>query len=1066
MTRSLLFCTLLAMLSVLSNNGAAAEAGPPLPSNGGAAANESDFDAAAFDSEMGELHLLVFSAANQTPIQGAQVFVGKVKLGETNADGALTIFLFGGLYHLTIDVGDGVMRTAAVRVIPEQISEVLAEAVPASDEMILLVEQSDIHRVKADAALENAPIAILTGEVVHEETRAPIGDARVFVRGAPVEATTDTAGRFRLEVPSGVLDVVVVHPDFGTVTKSGVEVKPHVETHLIIEASPGGVELEELTVTAPKIEGSAVEILSERRETAKVTDIIGAEQMSKSGDSDAAAALKRVTGITIVDGKYVYVRGLGERYTSTLLNELRLPSPDPERRVVPLDMFPASILESMIIQKTFSPEMPGDFGGGTVNLRTKGYPEEPMFKIELSGGIKPGTTFSQHEFATDKGPLNILGIDAGHRAIPQALADATRDQKLKTGDRFTPGYTDEEIAEITRAMPNNWKTADKRLPPDFGLSLTGGNGFTIKKTKFGFFTSLLYKNEWDTTDKTIRDYVLSNAETGDLALSNDYKFYETKNEITLGGILSLGLDFGQGQSITANTLVDRITDNEFTRQNGYSQDTDGYLDVYNYAWTERMLVVQQLKGSHLLHQKSGFYLDWRYAFASANQDQPDKRHTRYDYLEGRDLWVLSSGSDGNRREYITVDERSHDMGIDFALPFHQWTAEEAKISAGAAILLKDRIVDLRSFGYETVDALELETRALPPWEVFVDENIVPGGMNLQEWTQPADNYEGSQEVFAGYASADLPLGAGFSASGGVRFENSVQEVLTYDVFGTKEEVIKSNIDTFDVLPALVLTYRFREDMLVRIGYGKTLNRPDFREMSPGCVRSYAGKGKVCGASEEFPLNRTVIHNVDARWEWYFGMEENISLGAFYKEFIDPIESVLIPSSQKTSQLMNAEGARDLGLELELRKNFGFANKFLEDLYVGGNAAWIYSQIEIPENTNIIQTSKNRPLQGQSPYVVNAQLGYDNVDIGLNATLLYNVSGPRISDVGLSGQPDIYEQQFHQLDLVIKQKLKKDFQIGFKAKNLIDLPVEFSQGDHVTETYKKGREFSLSLAWSY
>jgi outer membrane receptor protein involved in Fe transport len=303
----------------------------------------------------------------------------------------------------------------------------------------------------------------------------------------------------------------------------------------------------------------------------------------------------------------------------------------------------------------------------------------------------------------------------------------------------------------------------------------------------------------------------------------------------------------------------------------------------------------------------------------------------------------------------------------------------------------------------------------------------------------------------------------------------VQEVRTFEPFADEEEAVKSKLETFDVLPSLTLTYRFREDMLVRLGYGKTLNRPDFREMSPGCVSAYIGGGDVCGApetidvdGEEVPyrLNRTVIHNVDARWEWYFASDENVSFGAFYKEFIDPIESIMRAGSQKSSELRNAEGARDLGLELEFRKNFGFVNQFMEDWYVGGNGAWIYSRIQLPESNKSILTSKSRPLQGQSPYVINAQIGYENVDIGLNATLLYNVFGPRISDVGVNQQPDIYEEPFHKLDLVIKQKLKKGFQLTFKAKNLIDLPVRFSQGDAETKFFKKGRELSLSLAWSY
>ncbi len=1048
----------------------------------GVQANE--FDPAAFDDKLGETKILVFSKGVFNPVVGAEVRVGPVIMGHTNEDGALKISLFGGLYHLTVDIGDGIERIASVRVVAEQISEVIFEVEENTDSFTVSVEQTSLLSTRRESAVAGLRKVLVEGKVLHVETKKPVVGARIFVRGLTNEARTDENGQFQIEVPEGVHDFVAVHPDFSTVTVTGKEVSGDLPLKLSLEASPGGVEFEDLTVTAPRIEGSGIDILSERKEATKVSDIIGAEQISKSGDSDAASALKRVTGITIVGGKYVYVRGLGERYSSTLLNDLRLPSPDPERRVVPLDMFPAGILNSMVIQKTFSPEMPGDFGGGTVNLYTKKYPSDLMLKIELTGGINPGTTFAVHEFGADKGKTDFLGIDGGHRRIPEALKEATKDSKLVVGDRFSPGYTSEEVAEISRSMRNNWKTEDNRLPPNLGLSITGGNGYTIKKVKTGFFASLLYKNEWETKDKIVKNYMLSDAETKSLAVNSDYRFFETVNNITLGGMLNLGIDLGEGQSISADTLIDRITDNEMSRYKGYSADIDGNINVLNLNWTERMLFVQQVRGNHLLHSKSRLQLDWRYAFSSAAQDEPDARHTRYDYLENRDLWVLSSGSAGNGRKFITVDEKAHDMGLDLSFPFKQWSKEEGKIKAGGAFFVKDREVDLRSFGYENVGSMDLSVRALPPWEVFVDDNIQPGGMKLQEWTQPTDNYKGNQEIMGWYLSSDLPLGYGFSASGGVRFEKSIQEVSTFDVFSLEEEVVRSDINTFDILPSVVLTYRFYKDMLVRLGYGKTLNRPDFREMSPGCVSSYAGGGEVCGAPKEIPnpnwstgseaprylpykLNRTVIHNLDVRWEWYFGDgAENFSVGGFYKNFIDPIESIMRASSQKGSILLNAEGATDLGVELEFRKNLGFFHKALEDLYIAGNAAWIYSRIEIPKIKTLVQTSKERPLQGQSPYIINAQIGYDNVDIGFNAALLYNVYGRRISDVGTNGRPDIYEQPFHQLDFAAKKEIKHGLSLGIKAKNIIDLPSRFTQGEETAEQYKKGREISMSLGWSY
>ena len=239
-------------------------------------------------------------------------------------------------------------------------------------------------------------------------------------------------------------------------------------------------------------------------------------------------------------------------------------------------------------------------------------------------------------------------------------------------------------------------------------------------------------------------------------------------------------------------------------------------------------------------------------------------------------------------------------------------------------------------------------------------------------------------------------------------------------------------------------------------------------MSPGCAPSYAGGYDLCGIYEKSgrELKRAVIHNVDLRWEWYPSEGESISFGGFYKEFLDPLESVVLAGSDKLKFIMNAEGARNFGLELDFRKSLEFIHKAIRDLFVAGNATWVFSRVRIPDITTVVQTNKNRPLQGQSPFVVNVQIGYDNADIGTSAAVLYNVFGKRISDVGTSHLPDVYEQPFHQLDLVVKQKIGAHFDVGFKAENLIDGNVSFLQGGKIREQYKKGRYFSLSAGYSY
>jgi TonB-dependent receptor len=351
--------------------------------------------------------------------------------------------------------------------------------------------------------------------------------------------------------------------------------------------------------------------------------------------------------------------------------------------------------------------------------------------------------------------------------------------------------------------------------------------------------------------------------------------------------------------------------------------------------------------------------------------------------------------------------------------------------------------------------------SLTPEEIFVPGNINPGDFQFEEITRQTDNYLADQKVVGGYLMTDLPLGLGFRLVGGIRVEHSSQHVKTFELFNPDNEPVVSDLATTDLLPAAAVSWDFSEDMLVRLGAARTLSRPDFRELSPATFNDVTGGRQVYGNPE---LERAAINNLDLRWEWYLEAGESLSLGVFYKRFEQPIETIVVVSAQHSVTYENAEGADNLGIELEFRKGFGFLDKMLQDFYLAGNATWVYSSIDLPEEG--IQTSSSRPLQGQSPYVLNFQLGYDNVESGTSVVVLYNVFGKRIAEVGALGAPDVYEQPFHQLDLVIKQDLGGGFSMGFKAKNLVDPGVRFTQGDQTTETFRRGRSFSLGLEKSF
>ncbi len=1015
---------------------------------------------------VGHLHGIVFDTQTNLPLNGIDLIIDKATIATTNRDGGIQVALSPGRHEVSLRDGELIVRsTQPIEILADETTEVIFDFDRQRRSLQMDIESAGATDQPSVSPPGDQPVqSAIRGRVIEEASRDGVPGVRIFVRGLAVEARTVADGSFVIAVPIGVHDLSAVHPEFGTMTKSGIQVTADEPAEIELEAIPIGVELEAVSVTAPRIVGSTVDILDERQESGTVSELIGAEQMSKSGDSDAAAALKRVTGITIVGGKYVYVRGMGDRYSASLLNRLNLPSPEPERRVVPLDMFPAGILDSMVIQKTYSPEMPGEFGGGVVELRTRGYPKAFLFNVKLGGTINTGTTFTDGLVGVDSGALDWLGIDNDHRGIPGAFEQATADTPLEQCNMFVTEncYDLDELYQISRGLPNNWGTHRQRLIPDFDLNTTLGTSLRFDELVVGFLTSLLYKNEWDRREKETTDYTVGAG--GELEESNRYSFDTTSNEITLGGILAVGIDYGENHSLRLNTVLDRITDNEARQYWGYSTDINNDIQLTRLAWTERVLFSQQVFGRHIFESLRDFQLDYRYAYSRATRDEPDKREIRYDWSEARERWEFNAGRpDGNYRNFISVQDAAHDVGLDLSYPFAQWSGERARVKIGSAVMLKNRELDTRRFRYKSRGALvnDPEFLALSPEEIFAHEHIGEDGFVLQEGTLETDNFLAHQKVIAGYGMIDFPLGLGFRLVGGLRIERSIQQVETFELFNPDQVPVESELKTRDSLPAATLSYELLENMVLRVGYAKTANRPDFREMSPLKIVDVSGEAAVTGNTE---LKRAKIHNLDLRWEWYPRSGESVSIAGFYKKFLNPIEITVVPSTETVITFENAPGAYNWGLELDVRKGFDFVHRRLADLYVAGNVTWIYSSVDLPEEG--IHTSKERPLQGQSPYIFNFQIGYDNVDTGTSVAALYNVYGKRIDQVGKQKAPDVYEQPFHLFDVVAKQSLKWGLKIGLKAKNLLDLPIEFTQGGKTISTYRRGRSVGLSVEWSY
>jgi len=921
----------------------------------------------------------------------------------------------------------------------------------------------------------------LAGQLTSADDGQPIAGARVFISGQSRDIRTDDNGRFEVEVPSGEYSISVLHSSFNTVTRDGIEVPAGDREELALALTPAGSELPEFVVIEPYIAGSLASVLAERRESDGVTDVLSSEQISRAGDSDAAGALKRVTGLTLVGGQYIYVRGLGERYSSVLLNNAVIPSPDPTRRVVPLTLFPTDVIEAVVVQKTASANLPGDFGGGTVQLRTVSYPQELTLKLSASVGYRDGTT-GEKGLSYEGSDSDWLGYDDGARDLPDSLAEATADGEFLRPRSFTnpDGFTPEEIEMFGEdlAAKSTYDVNEKTLPADLGLSGSFGNSFALgDSARWGFMTAFKYDNKWGNVNEIRREYAATGS--GDdlgLQLTDDLTVDRTLNYIDTGLFANTGVAFATDQEIGFNAMLLRQTENETRIQEG--EEDSQILRRYTFEWIENELESFQLLGSHALPLE-GWTLDWQYTDATAGRDEPNTRKYRRDDDDEDGVYIVSTRSDSNSQAWSTLEDNLSHWTVDSALPLN-WGRHSVVLRAGLSDLERDRFASIRTYAFQ--GRIPNDLRDLEYSELYTPEYIDPMILQLRETTRATDTYTANQTLEAMFLNLDVMLfDEKYRLSMGLRDEENFQEVVTANLANPDAPPVIGTIDQQDMLPSVAMTWAYSDSAQFRAVYAESVNRPDFREMAPAPYLDPLLDIVTVGNPE---LVTAELKNYDLRWEYYFSPSESFSVAAFYKDFTNPIEKTFSSGgSARIITLQNALGAELTGVEMDYSQSLGWIRdvgwlSWLADLdwgFIGPfdwdnyqfalNYAWIDSTVEI-DTTQTTQTNPDRPLQGQSPWVFNVQLGYYNPESPSEWTLLYNEFGERITQAGVLGQPDIYEQPFPQLDFIYKRRIGDNWRLSLKLKNLLDPDVKFTQGGEITRAYSRGRDFSLDLEWSF
>lgn len=1002
-------------------------------------------------AEPAELSLVLFERG--APVADAEVLIDASPRGRTSGDGALNLRIEPGTRSLVVLRDRVELLRVELELAEDENAELIASLHDDAPPSVFIESTHAQRSALTETTVDAGPPGTLSGRVLSSENGQPVANARVFVSGTPLDIVTDAEGRFSAPLAAGTYSISVLAPRFSSRSFEGIAIASEQVTEQAIELTPAGVELPEFVVLEPFIEGSLASFVEERRTSSAVTDILGAEQISRAGDSDAAGALKRVTGLTLVDGKFVYVRGLGERYSSVVINGAQVPSPDPTRRVVPLDLFPTEILNGIVVQKTYTADMPGEFGGGTIQLRTRGVPESFLLRASATVGFADGTT-GEEALSYRGGGRDWSGFDDGTRAAPEGLLEP----RLPTNPQAL-----EALGEAIAAK--GYGIGTRKIGPDTGLSVSVGDDlpFSDGAWSLGYILSARYSQNWDARLEDRKAYSILNS--GRLIPFADFQRERTERAVDSGLFLSTGLRVGELHEITGTAFQVRQTTD--TAQIDEGLGNSGNIEQnFDLEWIENELTTRQLTGQHSLPGLGGLLLNWQYTDSRAERDSPAKREYRYQFSDVDDRFEYD-GVNSMRFESLVDD--AEQARLDFRLPLTFGEQFDLAVYGGVDRLERERASGIRRFNFRGRRPPGISDIS----DILSPGNIGPGGLFLIETTLAADAYTAAQILDAYHLGVDIGLGK-VRINLGAREERNDQQVETRPAFNPNAVPVVGAVESKDVLPGGSLTWAYSDKAQFRAAYSSTVSRPDFRELSPADFVDPLLDIRVQGNPD---LRQAEIESLDLRWEYYFSPSESFSVALFQKDFTNPIELVVVPASANLLNLKNAAAATNRGVEFDLYRSFdwvqrsdwmpGFLKRLpLADVYVGANYAWIDSEIDLGEQQGT-QTNALRPLQGQSRYVLNLSLSYQHPAGRTEATLLYNVSGERISQVGDSGLPDVYEQPFNQLDFTLAQQLPWDgWRMRLRLRNLLDPEAEFLQGGLPTNEYRKGREAALSIEWRF
>nr|WP_305121760.1 TonB-dependent receptor [Pedobacter mongoliensis] len=842
-----------------------------------------------------------------------------------------------------------------------------------------------------------------------------------------------------------------------------------------------GQELKAVVITATAKQESIGGLYAQQKNAISMSSGISADVIRRSPDKNTGEVLKRVSGASVQDNKFIVVRGLSDRYNNAMINNSPLPSSEADRKTFSFDVIPSALIDNVIISKTATPDLPGDFAGGAVQIKTKDFPDLKNLQISYSVGYNSISTFKPF-YGNSRNILDFSGFGASSRALPASFPASRQ--------RYVNQSIDQRVAQ-TKQFDNSWGINNLgNTMPTQSLQLVYGNSFRFKNdSKLGLILSTNYRNAATISQEERNDFNESGATGRGIPLFQYNDSYYNFSS-TLGLLANISYIKGNHKFALKNVFNQSFEDNYLQRSGVF--DLQSRQKISQQEVNDKSLLNSVLEGEHLLSQKNKSRLSWNTSFSRITNDQPDLRRLAYvkkvtdaaDVAYQAQVPSVATPSTAGRF-FSELDENIYGASANYTLPV-EIRGQSQTIKAGLSKQYKQRNVSARVLGYviNTDDFAASEALlSLPQGELFSPVNIAQDKFYLEDITNPANTYKGSGDLNAGYLMMTNQLFNKLKATWGLRVENYIETLNTRDNSGAV------NIDNnyFDILPSINLSYALNDQSNLRASYGRTVARAQFRELAPFSFYDFVTGTVKIGNTE---LQRTSIDNIDLRYELYPSTGQLISFSVFYKHLIKPIESNIISGStaaSKSISYINAPEADVFGAEVELRHNLGFINSgsnFFKNLVFTANAAAIKSQVNF---VNAVTILDKRPLQGQSPYLINTGLQYSAPKTGLQANVLYNRIGRRIAIVGFgqySGDtfqadyPDIYEAPRDLIDLQLsKSVIRNKGELKLSISNLLDSDANFYQDlntnkrydsntDQLINSVQFGRTISLGFGYRF